>query len=468
MKKYSIWALSLFTAEAVVRILGFVATVYLARILQTSGFGLITIGGSYCAYALLVSDLGTKTLGFIQASKPEGSRQFDLRNIIHTRIFLALFACAIFFPLSFLMYPDTDIRLVCILYLLTVFYDVLFLDWLFKGMQQFNTVSAARVLGSAAYVTGLIVFVKTPSDFLKVPLLFFIANLCSIIPLVPKIPRSLMSLSFSFSNCKSIIIHSSYLGMGSLLTQVTAYLPPLVIGTFKPVHESGTYGAAIRIVLLFLIIDTVVTPLYISTLPRWWEKDKEAARQLLQKIMTVLIVLCASISFFTAIMAKPLIHFVFGDQYIESVPLLQITIWFGALTVLNTLISYGVIIIGDKKRYLNASVRGFLFGSFIITVLTLFLGNGGASIGIVASELVFILIFQEEFKKYCHLPVYSKIIRTFCAVVAAYGAVFIIPLPLSLLCQAIIGNTIFYTIVFATKTLTLNDISFVLHLWKQR
>jgi PST family polysaccharide transporter len=273
---------------------------------------------------------------------------------------------------------------------------------------------------------------------------------------------------FPFTQYRAIISQSVSVGVGTLLSQVSLFLPPMILGRFYAVEDSGIYGTAIRIVLLFLVLDTVMAPIYISSLPRWWEKNKQATRDALLKIVTVLLVACASISFFISVFAKPVIRLVFGDAYTQSALVLQIAIWFGTLTVINTIVCYGLIVIGEKKYFLSASLKGFFSGSALIALFTYFYGTTGAGAGIVVSELCFIIFFQEEFRKLCPIPLYSKLFMTGCCVALAYCALFSMPQTMSTLCKALLGNTIFYTLVFTTRTITLNDVIFVSRLWKQR
>jgi len=63
MKKVSRNVLSIFFSDGVTRIIGFVATVYIARVLVVEGFGLINYGLAFISYALLFANPGLTIIG---------------------------------------------------------------------------------------------------------------------------------------------------------------------------------------------------------------------------------------------------------------------------------------------------------------------------------------------------------------------------------------------------------------------
>ena len=180
MKKYSIFAFYLFSGDLLVRILAFYANIYLGRTLGPSSFGLIVIGSSFLMYSLLISDIGLNMLGFVEISKPDEKRIFSFSDIFNVKLFHSTISFILLLIITFVLYygqSEKTLKTICIYFLLNIFFDALFLDWYFKGLQRFRTIVVARICASLFYVISLSLYVKSPDDVTKVPLLFFIANM---------------------------------------------------------------------------------------------------------------------------------------------------------------------------------------------------------------------------------------------------------------------------------------------------
>lgn len=459
MKKYSRFAIYLFTGELSVRILGFCANVYLARVLDTAGFGLIIIGISFLTYSILLSDSGLRTLGFIEASKSEQERQLFLPDILTVKSFHALLSFLILYIISFFLFKDNKLHTICVFYLLNIFYDALFIDWYFQGLQRFRTVACARITATLVYVITLYFYVKAPADSAKIPILFFISNIFSVLILFVLLPSTSFKINFSFSIKKylTIIRQSLILGIGSLLTKITIYLPPIAIGIFAGINESGIFGAAMRIVIMVMIIDRIFSIIFISSLPRMWESDKNLAKKNLQIILNISLAAGFLLSLELCILSKPIIHIVFGDSYKDGNLVLSIVSWFFALTMVNSIVAYGLISIGNKKYYLHAALKGFLLNVLLILLFTYLYGILGASIAIVVSELCFIIFFQHEFKRYCSLNFYFPFLKTCIACALSFALITF--LPVALVGKAIISIATFGVLIFVLKIVTKNDVT---------
>ena len=76
MQRLSRNFLALFLSDGITRLIGFAATVYIARLLAVEGFGLISYGVAFISYALLFANPGLSVIGAREVAKAPKDRRF--------------------------------------------------------------------------------------------------------------------------------------------------------------------------------------------------------------------------------------------------------------------------------------------------------------------------------------------------------------------------------------------------------
>lgn len=465
MKKHLFSAFHLFTGELFSQALGFAANIYLAHTLQPDGFGLIIGSSFFLSYSLLLSDSGLRMLGFLETSKPEMNRQFNLSNILLVKVLFAPLAFIILYSISMVSFEQTTLHTISTLYLLNIFYDALYIDWYFKGLQRFKATAYSRIISSILYVSGLFFLVKTPNDVIRVPAIFLSANMVNVIilfGLVPTTPYK-FTISFSIKKYGAIFKHSLVLGISTFLNQINIHLPPIILVRLAGNYETGLFGAAIKVIILVKMIDRVFATIFFSNLPAMWHESKIKTEKYLQTILNITITSSFLISLMVSLTSDFIITTIFGSKYIEGIVVLSLVAWFFPLTIINSIFSYGLISINRKKLYLKATAIGFFFNIVVIVVLIIFYGKYGASIAMVTGELAFILLCFHEFRKFCTLSFYFPLFKVCFVSIISYFSVLYLPVHSSI--QSIIAAVIFISFSFFVSIIKKSDLALVKETW---
>jgi O-antigen/teichoic acid export membrane protein len=467
MKKHLFSAFHLFAGELFAQALGFAANIYLAHTLQPDGFGLIIGSSFFLSYSLLFSDSGLRMLGFLETSKPEENRQFTLSHILLAKIALAPFAFIILYTISFFTFPKTILHTICTLYLLNIFYDALFIDWYFKGLQRFKSTAYSRIVSSVLYVSLLFILVRSPADIIKVPLIFFASNMVSIGILFSLIPATPFRFSITFSIKKyfSVFRHSLVLGVSTFLNQVNIHLPPIILVRFAGNYETGIFGAAIKVVFLVKMIDRVFATIFFSNLPGMWHESRIKTEKYLQTVLNITFIFSFLISLLLCVASGTIMDTIFGDKYVNSSIMLSLICWFFPLTIVNSIFAYGLIGIDHKREYLKATTVGFFINIIAIVTLIQMYGIYGAGIAMVVGELAFIILCYHAFRKFCSVNFYSTFIKV-CAVSAvSYLSVYYIPV--HSLIKGVIAAVIFISFSLIIRVIKKSDIALVKETWNK-
>lgn len=402
----------IFLGDFIGKGIGFAVGIYLARVLGTEAFGIITIALSYIGYCTWASDLGLSTIGSREIAKPEDKRLYNSKEILLSKFLLAIIVSIIGLGIiEFLDLSDQE-KLVFQLYTLSIIPISLILEWHYSGLQRYGTVAASRILTYSVYLVLALLFIKSASDLEKVPLFFatglvFAAIYLGLINLKDPIYRL---SSGNFQKFKQLYKTGFQIGTGTFFTNMMQYLPPLIIGWFLTASDAGLYGAAIRLILAAMILDRVFVQLFLPNLASQWSVNQELAMSNIQYTSTWLIAIGASVSIGIAISAPFIIDLFYGAEYSESSVLLSILSIFLFLTFLNSLNAFGLVAIGKDREFLNSTL---VAGSI---ALILYFGAGFykslIAIVIMASiaELIFVIASFLYFKKYVQIRIVLPIV----------------------------------------------------------
>ncbi len=166
INKNSLNIIYLFSLEFFVRLIGFTATTYLARVLGTSGFGLINLGLAILGYALLFGNSGLTLLGTRKIASKSGNPGELVTNILSARFLLSIIILIVSVLIVHFFITSQETENIVLIYLFYLIPFAFLLEWYFQGLQKMGVITIGRIIGMSAYLVFLIIFVKSEKDTL--------------------------------------------------------------------------------------------------------------------------------------------------------------------------------------------------------------------------------------------------------------------------------------------------------------
>ncbi len=410
LKKITTNALYLFLGDVGARLLGFLATMHIARSLGKEYFGLVVIALSVVSYAHWLADMGMATLGTRELARPFQTRTFHLRDFLIVKFLTATGVFLLFqFGITFIDLPTPLLPLLR-LYLLFLFLDAGMLEWYSKAIQRYAAVAVARWISGGFYLAGVYWMVHTPQDYLKVPV-FYLGGLFGaalLFYLTKKREDSLRGPLSSFAHYLSLLKSASSIGMATFFAQVVQLLPPLMLGVFYNASEAGIYGAAVKIIFVFQLIDRVFVALFLPNLSRVWAIDPKKIPERLQIILKSLLWFTLSLAVMIIFYSFHLIHLIFGDPYLSGTPVLSVLSGFIVFTVLNSVFSFTLIATGRQHQYFRGTARGSLMAIGCIVLFSALWGARGAAVGVVLGEFSIAMLVYLEFRRFFPMTIWKS------------------------------------------------------------
>ena len=403
---------------------GFLVTLFLARILAPASFGIINIGMAVIGYLSLLGSPGIQMVETRNAAAEKGGMQARAGAILSMRLAAApLLICLTYAVLALGGVPAAT-RDVVALYSLSLIPLALSLDWLFQGKEDFRGVMVSRLLNSVVFGLAVFAFVRSESDVRIAPLAFLAGNVAGTLLLGAAYRRrfGLPELGWRPSAWLELLRTNVPAGTAMFLAQSVTNLPPIVIGVLLSNADAGVYSAGMKLIFLLLVADRTLNSLFLPVATRYAVSRMQEFPALLSAALTAVLVMMVPVLIGTCIIARPLILLVFGSGYEGAVPVVCVLTGYVLLTLLNSLVICTLIAFGRTRTYSVIVSGGALIVCVTVVIFTALLGPAGAGAGIVAGESVMLGWLVRAASRVTTLPSVRFLYKPAVAGVAMAGA----------------------------------------------
>lgn len=364
----------LFTAVAKYSsiIVSLVVVAILSRLLSPEDFGVITIATVILSFFAIFSDLGIAP-AIVQN---KDLTKNDLNQIFTLTIYLGLFVSLFFFAISPLVtkfYNVETLLNICKLLSINLLFSALNIvpNAILLKAKRFKFIAVRTVLVQA--IIGAIAVVAALSGFGIYSLLITPIGSSIVIFIINYLQNPLfLKLKIQRESIRKISSYSTYQFLFSVINYFSRNIDNLLIGRYIGVVALGFYDKSYRLMMLPLSnVAHVVTPVMHPIFSEH-QQDREYIFNAYLKLLNILSYVGFPLSVFLYFEASNLIVVVFGNQWVESVPVFEIL----AISVAPQLLT---------------STLGSIFQSTNETKKLFVLGNINTTINIVAivSAIIF-------------------------------------------------------------------------------
>jgi O-antigen/teichoic acid export membrane protein len=337
---------SLTAGSIVMRLLGFIVTAYLARILGVYGFGELGFASTIVLYFSVIIDQGFGTFGTREIARDREHIQRYVNSLFTMQFLLSLIAYGGMFLFVLWMNKPAEIKTLILLYGLQMFSGALGLNYVFRGIERMGFITVNIVLGQILYVIGIFLIVSNASQLVYVPLIYVISGFIGIMFMVVVYVRrfGMLRFDFNFPFWKEILRQSLPMGITMILGELYLEFGIVWLGFAKGEHMVGLYIAAYKIVL---IVSGLRKLYYDTTFPiasRFFKDSLKNLRALTLYSVLLSLMLTVPIAIIGTLFAGEITTFIYGGGFKGSIVVLQILLWslifdFVGQALINVLVS---------------------------------------------------------------------------------------------------------------------------------
>jgi len=383
----------LFAGTAGKLIIGFIATLYLARVLGPQGFGQIAFAQAILAYFILITDFGLQTLGTREIAVASEGKSRIVGKILTIRFVLVIASLGILIIFAPFFTPSTTTKYLLVIFSFTLIPMGANLAWFFRGLEKMMLIGVSDVLQVGFYLALLLMLVKSPDQLFYVPAIFIGGHMLSTLFLsgiyahrwgLPKLSTSIVD-NWKFLSIAAPVI------VTQLLHQIYFNMDIWMLGFYRSETEVGFYNAAYRVIFAIIMINTVFMQAIYPTFSRLYRRQPLEVSKLLKKTLSLSMIFAIPIGIAGTILSHSLIATLFGTAFANSTLAFQILVWSASLAFLGA--NYGYCLVACHQQKTLAFAAGI--GTAVNIVLNFLLipshGIIGACLATIIAQVVMVI-----------------------------------------------------------------------------
>ena len=376
-------------------LLSFIIVPYQTRVLGPEFYGLIGLATAIMVYFQLFIDFGfllsaTEEVAFNREDNGKLCKIFT--SITLNKLLLSLISAVVLFTVCAFIPRWRDNFLLLFLYFLSTVATSLLPDYLYRGMEKMTGITVRTVCIRALFVCLVFIFVKEPSDYILVPVLFLIGNLLALFVSYIHLYYK-YKIHFTLCNAKDVFSRmkaSAMFFISRIASTMYTVANTIVLDFISLGAMTAYYSSADKLVST---AKSGLTPVSDSLYP-YMVKNKDF--KLVKKILLLLepVIFLGCLILF--IWAEPICTWFFGAEYAFTATPLRTLLPIVVIILPSYIFGFPVLSAMGLSKYANYSV---IFGSclHVITLGVLFAFNmvNMFTLGIATSIAEFsILLFR--------------------------------------------------------------------------
>jgi O-antigen/teichoic acid export membrane protein len=302
---------------------------YLSRILGAEGLGICNFIMSYGQNFIIISALGIPVYGIREIAKvgnDKAKRSKLFFELLSIHFIFTLFLLAFYIASVFTFADFSNYRELALLGGTLILFNVFSIEWLFTGINNFKYITIRSLFIRCFSVAAIFLFVRTKDDFNIYFLILVCTAFCTAFVNV-MYARAFISRVRNFSS-KGIYTHVKpmfVLGIYMVLTNIYSVLPTTLLGFLSTKLAVGYFYGANKIIRMVISVFTSLVTVMVPRLNQVLEeKGKNEYILLINKSLNIVITFGIPITFLVFLLARPVVMFLAGENFINSIVLIQI------------------------------------------------------------------------------------------------------------------------------------------------
>lgn len=395
------------------RLLVFFSLVYIARHVGVQGFGQFNFAYAIFMYSTLLTHLGLMTFGTREVAREPSQIQHRISRILSLRMTLTLGAFLLLVVFTYLIHLEAQLKVLIVLFGLSLFPTAALMDWPFKGVERMNLAGMIEVLRTVPYVALVILFVRTPSQVLRIPIFFLFSTILAAVWGLALVRRDYGSFRprVDLVFWKRAMRESLPLGIGFMLLQVYYLTDTVTMGFLRGDAFVGWYSAAYKSVSFLLVLGGLFFETTFPVISRYYKDERQKLSSFLSSSVRVTAFLVIPMAVGGTILAEPFLVSLYGPEYRAAAIAFQLLVWAVAIELIGMNWGYALMACDRAKEYLKAVGLGAVISVALNLVLIPRLGLAGGGLARLVSAVVIAAYFGLQFGRVSHVKWLQHLIK---------------------------------------------------------
>jgi O-antigen/teichoic acid export membrane protein len=389
------------------RFIGFWALVHIARVVGTDLFGMLSFATAFTAYFALIVRQGLDTYGIQQVARNPGLVRQYAETILGLRLTAGLAAFAALVVTVWVLPQPDLVKILILLNGLAFFTVAASTQWVFQAREEMRYFAAASIISQSVFAVCVLTLLRRPEQLFYAPLFQLCGELMAVAYLFLPYCRRYGPLwpAFDMRVWGEVLRDSIPMGLSAAFGVVMFNFDMLMLGFWKPAADVGEYSAAYKFINFF---SAFVQLFGVNVLPliARFKGNAPGLRRASDKVLQHILLLTIPLAAGGAVLAKPLMDFVFGDQFLGGAGALRILIWITPLVSIRVMFRNVLLSHGFQRNLLWCTCRAALLNAALNLLLIPGYSYLGSSVATLISEFLLLwLLSQNVARTVQHLPI---------------------------------------------------------------
>jgi len=314
--------LALGSSEILSRGVAFLATAILARRLGVEGLGLLSFAAAVAGYFGLALTTGFGEIGAREIARhPAAARKIAADGTL-IRILIAVFGAIAVAMAALLLVQAPDARIVILLSTLSLFSLAIDTSWVYRGLERNRIVAGGLLASQLIYLAGVLVFVRSPANVIRVPVIQFTGELAAALALLWLLFRRFHRPSVRGG--MALARQSGYITLSRVMRSLIVTFDVVLLGLLATRRDVGLYSAAYRICYLMMAVAVATQVVYAPSIARATLLGATAVRGVMERSVALTATVMLPLVVGAAVLADQLLALLFGGQFASGAPALRL------------------------------------------------------------------------------------------------------------------------------------------------
>lgn len=381
---------SLTTADIANRLAGLIYLPYIARVFGPEGFGKVSFAESFVGYFMLAANFGFDIIGTREVAKYREKQNAFIHVLLIEIITSGVSFLLLCGSLFFLPQPQ-EIKVLIILYGLTLWTFAFTIDWFFLGMEWMGAVALVRMARQFCYIGLILLSIHAPEHLYRLPLSYVAADMAAVLIFFWIFFYKIRPKSFKveMSSVRYLAQEAFPLGISNFLNSSRDKIGPVILGFTRTLSDVGFFSVGYKLLCVANIIPyTLNRAVFPDMTHALKNRTEEQARSYIKEVFRVVSIIAFPLAFLIFYNASFFVRLIFGHDFREGAGVLRIIIWSAGLLMFNKFYYYYMIAVGRQKMLFLCSLAGLIVNVGLCFVFVVAWGAQGAAAAFLVSELL--------------------------------------------------------------------------------
>ena len=394
--------------------LSFLFNIFVIRRLGDAGFGQYSIVLGFVGVASIFAEFGLTHFSMREMARDRANIRKYLGNLITLRLLLAFLGIFLITAAGKIFGYSDEIVLGIFIYTITFLFAAVLqpLLSLLTAESRFAHVTTINLLGRVLFmgVSGVALLAGGGFIWLLVGALLqipFQIGLAFI--LIRRLDWKLLEIDISPRLWGRMLMSGLPFGINTLMLTIAFGIDTVILSIYEPDYVVGWYNVAYSLVFSINFLFRGFKEAIVPSLTRAFESDPEVVNLWFFRSVRVILMLSIPIAVGGAIIAFPLVLFLYSEKFLPSAIGLQILIWDVPFLMFSAFCGNISIIIREER----SAARIYTINTVANVLLNLYaiprFGLVGAAIVTVATDVIGAIQFYLLLSKKLDLPSMKKI-----------------------------------------------------------